>query len=128
VDAGIILIKLWLEVGKDEQEKRFLARIDDPMRQWKLSPMDIESYRRWYDYSRARDMMLKATDSKHAPWYIVRSDDKRRARLNCISHILKSVPFKKAAGAKVKLPKRSNQGRYDDQATLRGRKFVIERY
>jgi polyphosphate kinase 2 len=128
VDAGIVLIKLWLEVGKDEQEKRFLARIDDPMRQWKLSPMDIESYRRWYDYSRARDMMLKATDSKHAPWHIVRSDDKRRARLNCISHILKSIPFKKGSGAKVKLPKRSNQGRYDDQATLRGRKFVIERY
>jgi polyphosphate kinase len=128
VDGGIILIKLWLEVSEDEQEKRFLARIDDPLRQWKLSPMDIESYRRWYDYSRARDMMLKATDSKHAPWHIVRSDDKRRARLNCISHILKSIPFKKSAGAKVKLPKRSNQGRYDDQATLRGRRFVIERY
>jgi polyphosphate kinase len=128
VDGGIILIKLWLEVGKDEQEKRFLARIGDPLRQWKLSPMDIESYRRWYDYSRARDMMLKATDSKHAPWHIVRSDDKRRARLNCISHILKSIPFKKSTGAKVKLPKRSNEGRYDDQATLRGRKFVVECY
>src|SRR5947209_19383560 len=78
VDAGIILIKIWLEVGQDEQERRFAARINDPLRQWKLSPMDLESYRRWYDYSRARDMMLEKTDSKHAPWHIVRSDDKRR--------------------------------------------------
>src|SRR5436190_13653218 len=95
VDGGIILIKLWLEVGKDEQERRFHARIEDPLRRWKLSPMDIESYRRWYDYSRARDLMLKMTDSRHAPWHIVRSDDKRRARLNCISHILSLIPFKK---------------------------------
>jgi polyphosphate kinase len=128
VDAGIILIKLWLEVGKDEQEKRFAARIDDPMRQWKLSPMDVESYRRWYDFSEARDRMLKATDSRHAPWYIVRSDDKRRARLNAISHILASLPFEKKAQAKVKLPKRSNKGKYDDQATLQGRNFVEQRY
>jgi polyphosphate kinase 2 len=128
VDGGTILIKLWLEVGKDEQDRRFMARIDDPLRQWKLSPMDIESYHRWYDYSRARDKMLKATDSKHAPWYIVRSDDKRRARLNCIAHILKSIPFKKMTGAKVKLPKRSDKGKYDDQATLQGRKLVAERY
>src|SRR5215470_4936333 len=95
IDAGIILIKIWLEVGMDEQERRFSARIDDPLRQWKLSPMDLVSYERWYDYSRARDLMLKVTDSKHAPWYIVRSDDKRRARLNCISHILNIIPFKK---------------------------------
>src|SRR6185369_6048138 len=88
VDDGITLIKIWLEVGQDEQQRRFSARIDDPLRQWKLSPMDLESYGRWYDYSRARDMMLMRTDSKHAPWYIVRSDDKRTARLNCISHIL----------------------------------------
>ena len=128
VDGGIILIKLWLEVGKDEQERRFMARIDDPLRQWKLSPMDIESYRLWYDYSRARDKMLKATDSKHAPWHIVRSDDKRRARLNCIAHILKSIPFKKIAGTKVKLPKRSRKGKYDDQTTLQGRNFVVEGY
>jgi polyphosphate kinase 2 len=128
VANGIILIKLWLEVGKGEQEKRFLARIEDPLRQWKLSPMDIESYRRWYDYSKARDMMLEATDSKHAPWYVVRSDDKRRARLNVISHILKSIPFKKAAPVKVKLPKRSNKGAYDDQAPLKGRNFVVEAY
>jgi len=128
IEAGIILIKLWLEVVQEEQEKRFLARIDDPLRQWKLSPMDIESYRRWYDYSKARDMMLKATDSKHAPWHIVRSDDKRRARLNCIAHILKSIPFKKIAAKKVKLPKRSDRGKYDDQAPLQGRTFVEERY
>jgi len=128
IDSGIILIKLWLEVGKDEQESRFMARIDDPMRQWKLSPMDTESYRRWYEYSRARDKMLKATDSKHAPWYIVRSNDKKRARLNCIAHILNTIPWKKTKGAKVKLPKRSNQGKYDDQTTLRGRNFVAERY
>jgi polyphosphate kinase 2 len=127
-DAGIILIKLWLEVGMEEQEKRFHARIDDPMRQWKLSPMDVESYRRWYDYSRARDMMLAATDSKHAPWRLVRSDDKRRGRLNAISHLLASIPYKKIAHAKVKLPKRSMKGKYDDQASLKGRRFVAERY
>jgi polyphosphate kinase 2 len=128
VDGGITLIKLWLEVGQDEQEKRFAARIDDPLRQWKLSPMDIESYRRWYDYSKARDMMLEATDSKHAPWRIVRSDDKRRARLNCISHILSSIPFKKVSQTKVKLPKRSDKGKYDDQATLEDKNFVAEQY
>src|SRR5947207_1521340 len=100
VDGGITLVKFWLEVGQEEQEKRFSARIDDPLRQWKLSPMDLESYRRWYDYSRARDMMLEATDSKHAPWHIVRSDDKRRARLNCISHVLRSIPYKKVQRAK----------------------------
>lgn len=128
VDGGIILIKLWLEVGMDEQEQRFEARIEDPMRQWKLSPMDTESYRRWYEYSRARDLMLKATHSRHAPWHIVRSDDKRRARLNCISHILKIIPYKPMPPSKVKLPKRSDKGRYNDQATLRGMKFVAERY
>ncbi|WP_371259554.1 polyphosphate kinase 2 [Bradyrhizobium sp. URHD0069] len=128
VDGGIILIKLWLEVGMDEQERRFRARIDDPVRQWKLSPMDIESYRRWYDYSRARDLMLKSTSSKHAPWHIVRSDDKRRARLNCIAHLLKSIPFKHLSPDEVRLPKRSSKGRYDDQASLRAMTFVAERY
>jgi polyphosphate kinase len=128
IDAGILLIKFWLEVGKDEQERRFLARRDDPLRQWKLSPMDLESFRHWYSYSKARDRMFKATDSAHAPWYIVRSDDKRRARLNCISHILKSIPFKKIRRDKVKLPKRSEREKYDDQATLKGRNFVAEEY
>jgi polyphosphate kinase 2 len=128
VDAGIILLKIWLEVGMEEQEQRFHARIKDPMRQWKLSPMDLESYRRWYDYSRARDLMLKATDTRHAPWHIVRSDDKRRARLNCISHILSLVPHKRVAHEEVRLPKRSGKGRYDDQSPLRGRHFVRELY
>lgn len=128
VDAGVILIKIWLEVGEKEQERRFLARIHDPLRQWKLSPMDLESYQRWYDYSRARDMMLKATDSAYAPWHIVRSDDKRRGRLNCIAHILSLVPYRKLAHADVKLPKRLSKNKYDDQASLKGRNFVPEKY
>jgi polyphosphate kinase len=128
VNAGITLIKIWLEVGMAEQEKRFGARVDDPMRQWKLSPMDVESFSRWYDYSRARDAMLKATDSKHAPWCIVRSDDKRRGRLNSISHILNAIPYKKLRRPKVELPKRSNKGAYDDHASLKGRRFVKEVY
>ncbi len=100
-----------------EQEKRFAARIADPLRQW-LSPMDIESYGRWYQFSRARDLMLNTTDTKHAPWYIVRSDDKRRARLNCISHILSSTSWKQVRRSKVTLSKCSSKDRYDDQATL----------
>jgi len=128
VNGGIQLIKIWLEVGKDEQEKRFAARIDDPLRQWKLSPMDVESYNRWYDYSRARDAMFKATDTKHAPWSIVFSDDKRRARLNTISHILATIPYERAPTSKVKLPKRNNKGKYDDRASLKGRRLVTARY
>jgi polyphosphate kinase len=128
VDGGIILIKFWLEVGQEEQERRFAARIDDPLRQWKLSPMDIESYARWYAYSRARDKMLAATDTVHAPWYIVRSDDKKRARLNCIAHLLSRIPYKAVPREKVKLPKRSSKDKYDDRATLEGRKFVAEKY
>jgi polyphosphate kinase 2 len=126
VDGGIILIKLWLEVGQGEQERRFAARIDDPLRQWKLSPMDIESYQRWYDYSRARDKMLKATSSKSAPWFVVRSDDKRKVRLNAISHILERIPHKRVTRERVKLPPRSDKGRYNDE--LKGAKFVAERY
>ena len=128
VDNGIILLKIWLEVGQQEQDRRFAARINDPLRQWKLSPMDVQSYQRWYDYSRARDRMLKATDTKHAPWCIVRSDDKRRARLNCIAHILSSIPYKKIKRSKVRLSTRSTKNKYDDQASLRGRKFVAEHY
>ena len=128
MDGGIRLIKVWLEVGQDEQERRFEARIDDPVRQWKLSPMDIESFRRWYAYSRARDMMLKTTDSRQAPWHVVHSDDKRRARLNCISHILSLIPYKKIHHKKVKLPKRSNKGKYDDRATLNATQPVPEKY
>jgi polyphosphate kinase 2 len=128
VDAGIILIKFWLEVGKDEQERRFHARINDPLRQWKLSPMDLESYKHWYSYSKARDMMLDATDSEDAPWYVIRSDDKRRARLNCISHILSTIPHKKIRADKVKLPKRIEKNRYDDQSPMKDRRFVQEIY
>jgi polyphosphate kinase len=128
VDGGIRLIKYWMEVGKKEQQRRFEARIRDPLRQWKLSPMDLESFRRWYEYSRARDKMLEATDSKHAPWYIVRSDDKRKARLNCIAHLLRMIPYGKAPREKVKLPKRKSKGSYDDQISLRGRHFVPEKY
>ena len=128
VDGGIRLIKVWLEVGQDEQERRFKARINDPLRQWKLSPMDLESYRRWYDYSRARDMMFKTTSSKHAPWHVVHSDDKKRARLNCITHILSLIPYKKIQHKKVKLPKRSNKGKYNDRAALKGISVVSEEY
>jgi polyphosphate kinase len=128
VEGGIMLIKIWLEVGQKEQERRFLARIHDPMRQWKLSPMDLESYRHWYDYSRARDLMFAATDTKYAPWFIVRTDDKQRGRLNCISHILSRIPYKKGRPHRVKLPKRLTKKEYDDQASLKGRKFVAEAF
>jgi len=128
VDQGVQLIKYWLEVSNAEQKRRFEARITDPLRQWKLSPTDLPSRSRWYDYSHARDMMLKATDTKVAPWYILRSDDKKRARLNCISHLLKLIPYKKVKRDKVKLLKRKNKGAYDDQATLKARNFVPEKY
>jgi polyphosphate kinase len=128
VDAGITLIKIWLEVGQEEQERRFKARIDDPLRQWKLSPMDIESYKRWYDYSQARDLMLEQTDSEHAPWFVVDSNDKRRARLNVISHILSRLPYKQVDHERVKLPDRSHKRKYDDHASLKGRRFVKEVY
>jgi len=128
IGEGILLYKYWLEVGNGEQKRRFEARIDDPLRQWKLSPMDLPSRERWFDYSRARDMMLKATDTKHAPWHILLSDDKKRARLNCIAHVLKQIPYKKVPRDKVKLPKRSMKHAYDDQATLKGRKFIASRY
>jgi polyphosphate kinase 2 len=128
VQGGIKLIKVWLEVSDKEQKRRFEARLEDPLRQWKLSPMDLPSRAKWFDYSRARDMMLKATDTKWAPWYILRSDDKKGARLNCIRHILNMIPHKKAPREKVKLPKRSMKGAYDDLASLAGRKFVAEKY
>jgi polyphosphate kinase len=124
----LILIKLWLEVGNGEQERRFRARIEDPLRQWKLSPMDLPSRSRWYDYSRARDMMLKATDTRVAPWYIVKSDDKRTARLNTIEHILSLIPHKKLPATPVKLPPRAKKGAYDDNASIAGRRFIPERY
>jgi polyphosphate kinase 2 len=128
VDDGVQLIKYWLEVSEPEQKRRFEARINDPLRQWKLSPTDLYSRSRWFEYSRARDVMLKATDTEFAPWYIVPSDDKRRARLNCIHHLLGLIPYKKIPRQKVKLPKRSQDGAYDDQATIAGRRFVAAKY
>jgi polyphosphate kinase len=127
-DGGIQIIKYWLEVSNDEQKRRFEARINDPLRQWKLSPVDLPSRSRWYDYSHARDMMLEATDTPFAPWYILRSDDKKRARLNCISHLLSLIPYKKIPREQVKLPTPSKKDAYDDQATLEGRNFVPEKY
>jgi len=126
--GGIQLIKIWLESSDKEQKRRFEARIDDPLRQWKLSPMDLPSRSKWFEYSRARDAMLKATDTKHAPWYILRSDDKKRARLNCLHHILSLIPYKTLPREKVVLPKRSMKHAYDDQATIRRRRFVPEKY
>jgi polyphosphate kinase 2 len=126
--AGIHLLKIWLEVSDEEQARRFEARIGDPLRNWKLSPMDLPSRSKWFEYSRARDMMLDATDTKHAPWFVLRSDDKKRARLNCIRHILDRIPYKKVPIEKVKLPERSEKHAYDDQKTMKGRKFVPEVY
>jgi polyphosphate kinase len=128
VEGGTILIKLWLEVSNQEQKRRFEARIADPIRQWKLSPMDLPSRTRWYEYSRARDMMLKKTDTRFAPWYIVRSDDKRAARLNTIAHLLSAIPHKKLPSVKVKLRGRSRKHEYDDEASIARRRFVPERY
>jgi polyphosphate kinase len=112
VDSGIQLIKYWLEVSPDEQTRRLEERIDDPRKIWKLSPMDLKSYSRWYDYSRARDDMFAATDTDFAPWHVVRSDDKRRARLNLITHLLEQIPYKELPRKKIKLPKRQKPGGY----------------
>ena len=128
VEDGIILVKYWISVSNEEQERRFRKRIEDPLRQWKLSPMDLESRRRWYDYSRARDMMFAASDTEHAPWYVVRADDKRRARLNCIAHLLSLIPYEELPRRKVVLPKRDETKAYDDITPLLGRRFVPEIY
>ena len=108
VDSGIILLKYWLEVSEAEQTRRLQARIDDGRKIWKLSPMDLKSYSRWHDYTRARDEMFKATDTPWAPWFVIRSDDKKRARLNAISHLLRQIPYEDITRGKVKLPKRKN--------------------
>ena len=126
IDGGIQLIKFWLEVGMEEQQKRFQARIEDPLRQWKLSPMDLEFYKRWYEYSRARDRMLTATDTQPSPWHVVRTDDKRRGRLNLISHLLKLIPYEVIKQEEVTLPDRSMKNAYDDDATMKGRRFIPE--
>ena len=112
VDSGIILLKYWLEVSPEEQTRRLEARIGDGRKTWKLSGMDLKSYSRWFDYSRARDDMFRASDTAWAPWYVVHSDDKRRARLNTLTHILSKIPYEKRPHSKVKLPKRQHRGGY----------------
>jgi polyphosphate kinase 2 len=114
VESGIILIKYWLEVSPEEQTRRLQARINDGRKVWKLSPMDLKSYSRWYDYSRARDEMFTATDVGFAPWYVAISDDKKRARLNIITHLLSHIPYKAPKREKVKLPDRQKPGNYKD--------------
>jgi polyphosphate kinase 2 len=127
VDDGIVLVKYWLEVSEEEQTRRLQARIDDGRKIWKLSPMDLESYSRWYDYSRARDEMFAATDTVFAPWYVLRSDDKKRARLNLIRHLLSRVPYKDVThGEAVKLPKRQKRGGYRESD--HPFKYVPEKY
>jgi polyphosphate kinase 2 len=128
VDNGIRLVKYWLEVSNKEQKRRFEARIDDRLRQWKLSAMDLPSRERWYEYSRARDKMLTATDTDFAPWYIVRSDDKKRARLNVLSHFLSLIPYEALKHDKIKLPTRSKENAYDDEATIKDRRWIEERF
>ena len=128
VDSGIVLIKYWFDVGMEEQERRFRARIEDPRKVWKLSPMDVESFSRWYDYSRARDDMIAATSMDYAPWHVVRADSKKRARLNCISHLLSQFPYKDLPRDKVKLGKRSTKGSYDDEASIAKFNVIPEKY
>jgi polyphosphate kinase len=126
VDSGVILIKYWLEVSEEEQTRRLESRIDDGRKIWKLSPMDLKSFSRWYDYSRARDDMFEATDTDFAPWHVVRSNDKRRARLNLITHLLEQIPYKTAPREKVKLPKRQKRHGYREPDYPY--KYVKERY
>jgi len=112
IDSGVLLLKYWLAVSEEEQTRRLEARIDDPRKVWKLSPMDLKSYSRWYDYSRARDDMFEATDTDFAPWYVARSEDKKRVRLNIITHLLSQIPYKKLPREKVKLPERQKKKGY----------------
>jgi polyphosphate kinase 2 len=126
VDSGVLLIKYWLEVNPQEQTRRLESRIEDGRKLWKLSPMDLKSYSRWYDYSRARDDMFEASDTGYAPWYVARSDDKKRARLNIISHLLGHIPYKEAPREKIKLPKRQKAGKYREPDYAY--KYVPERF
>ena len=128
VRSGIHLVKYWFEVERDEQQRRFQSRIEDPRKVWKLSPMDLESYNRWYEYSRARDAMFAATDSDEAPWYIVPADDQRRARLNCIAHLLSLIPYEKVDRPRIVLGERELKDRYDDVASLAARRRVPDRF
>jgi polyphosphate kinase len=126
VDSGVILLKYWLEVTAEEQTRRLEARMNDGRKIWKLSPMDLKSYSRWYDYSRARDEMLAATDTGLTPWYVARTDDKRRGRLNIIAHLVKHIPYKELPREKVKLPKRQKRGDYREPDYPF--KFIEERF
>jgi polyphosphate kinase len=126
INDGVTLIKYWFEVGKDEQTRRFSERINDPRKIWKLSPMDLESHRRWYDYSRARDAMFAATDTKESPWHVVKADDKRRARLNCIAHFLGLIPYQEILPAKADLPSRQKANGYAEPDYPY--RFVPEKY
>ena len=128
VRSGIVLIKYWFSVSDAEQETRFQQRIDDPTKRWKLSPMDMASWARWWDYTAAYAEMFKWTDTAWAPWYVIEADDKRRARLNCISHLLSQIPYEELPHEQVKLPKRNEKDAYDDQAPLEKRRFIPERY
>jgi polyphosphate kinase 2 len=128
VESGIHLVKYWFDTTMEEQERRFMARIEDPRKTWKLSPMDVESYRRWYEYSRARDDMLAATSTEWAPWHIVNADNKRRARLNCISHFLSLIPYEELPRDKVKLGKRDLKSKYDDQASIARYSYIPEKH
>jgi polyphosphate kinase 2 (PPK2 family) len=126
VDSGVVLLKYWLEVSPEEQARRLQERIDDPRKTWKLSPMDLKSYSRWYDYSRARDEMFAATDLEYAPWYVARSDDKKRAQLNIITHLLSRIPYERTKPEKIKLPKRQKRHGYrEPEHPLR---YVQERF
>ncbi len=125
IESGIILLKYWLEVSEEEQTRRLKARIDDGRKIWKLSPMDLKSYSHWYDYSRARDDMFQATDTPWAPWYVVDSNDKKRARLNTISHLLGHIPYEEVPREKVKLPERQKAHGYKEPDY--SYKFVPER-
>ena len=128
LDNDIILIKYWFDVSMDEQQRRFQDRIDDERKVWKLSPMDTESFNRWYDYSRARDAMFEATDTDFSPWHVVPSDSKKQARLNCISHLLSQIPYKELPRPRVKLGKRNLKDKYDDKASLEGRHIIPQEY
>lgn len=126
--SGIIFLKYWLEVGEEEQKDRLLSRIEDPVKRWKIGGLDLEGRRRWYAYSRARDRMLERTDTEDCPWYIVPTDDKRSARLNCISHLLATIPYEPLEAEEIELPKRDKSDEYDDRASIAGRRFVPQKY
>ena len=124
--GGVKLIKYWFEVGMGEQERRFRGRIEDPRKHWKLSPMDLESHSRWYDYSKARDEMLELTDTGCAPWHVVRADNKRKARLNCITHLLSQFPYEEIPFDAPTMPKRKTKNKYDDQEPMQDKRWIEE--